>query len=846
MGLFHFEKSRLNPKLVPQRRIVTREGTVYATTLWVNPNKPTAGQLDIFAEAEILQARAVDNLKPGATVRYLFSGKQAVGIISSASAGMYMVGSRSVPSSSILEVLAETDSKKIHSLIAEATPENRSVTEAMLFGASQPEKPKKPAPYEFVPTETIFEGMETDDYRGVDISRIGLIPDTALDSHPTWIPPLTDKLFESLYNRVGVVKLGPDDYMMVGPGQKYFRCGVDVLACTQDFYMKRAKRDMAIKNKERAAKYPDWKGAKQQVKMLSEIRVANANTRLLRSLGVPTGYTQILNAIADMKQKMLDMNLQVEEDSSSYYKGQETSYGDKGTRPDLLERYGVLVKRQNGDSITKTEVEDISTALDKVFGVFGDRSSMARIFGLKISHSGKVLMHARKAYGIFSARHRAIGVTMQTGATGFGFTLSHEWAHFMDNYLGTKQKRHFASDDWDSTAGKVAKAFRSSMREAQKSDYQNRTCECFARALEQYFATVNGEADEYQADRNGNGNHPTRERFEAVVRPLVEDFFRENDELLKALNKTGLVLKPILAVRGGRTHQTHRWTLVNKPESKISVLSGNFTSKGMTTNADLVEVQRILKDKEWGCKAVGIRIVDKGYDGYNSKIGEVLPKSHKWKDGEWTDKMINGTSSIAIDAKIKPVTYSGYMGRRILVIGSDKFRKGEDVGEIVIQNAKVLAIYDLPSNTAKSLTWSGYKLQGRTKIHSMDISIENKKGSVRRGVDPDGHAWETKMHYAYGYIRGTVGKDKDHLDCFIGPNPESRKVFIVHQNNPDTGEYDEDKIMLGFLSRQDAKRAYLGQYDRPGFFGSMDETDIETFKTKAFKDSSKGKKLIVR
>lgn len=146
----------------------------------------------------------------------------------------------------------------------------------------------------------------------------------------------------------------------------------------------------------------------------------------------------------------------------------------------------------------------------------------------------------------------------------------------------------------------------------------------------------------------------------------------------------------------------------------------------------------------------------------------------------------------------------------------------------------------------KSLTWSGFPLQGRMKVHGMDISIENRKGSVRRGVDKDGHAWKTKMHYAYGYIRGTVGRDKDHLDCYVGPDKESLKVFIVHQNDPATGAYDEDKVMLGWNSAEEAKAAYLKQYDRPGFFGSMDETDIDTFRAKALAKKNHGKKLVLK
>jgi hypothetical protein len=143
----------------------------------------------------------------------------------------------------------------------------------------------------------------------------------------------------------------------------------------------------------------------------------------------------------------------------------------------------------------------------------------------------------------------------------------------------------------------------------------------------------------------------------------------------------------------------------------------------------------------------------------------------------------------------------------------------------------------------KSLTFSGHPLQGREKVQGMDISIENKKGSTRSGADKDGHEWHTEMRYDYGYIRGTVGVDKDHLDAYIGPNPESEIVYIVNQNDPVTGKFDEQKVMLGFNSEGEAKAAYLKQYDRPGFFGDIVKMDIDTFKEEAFNPGNKGKPL---
>jgi hypothetical protein len=143
--------------------------------------------------------------------------------------------------------------------------------------------------------------------------------------------------------------------------------------------------------------------------------------------------------------------------------------------------------------------------------------------------------------------------------------------------------------------------------------------------------------------------------------------------------------------------------------------------------------------------------------------------------------------------------------------------------------------------TRKSLTWSGYELEDRYKFAGFNISIENKKGSVRSGKDKDGHEWHSNMHYDYGYIRGTEGVDGDHVDVYIGPDEESQSVYIVHQNDPVTGKYDEDKVMLGFSSMHDAKKAYLKQYDRPGFLGKIDIIPIEEFREKVLSKKYHGK-----
>ncbi|MCQ2086616.1 MAG: hypothetical protein MJZ37_00870 [Bacilli bacterium] len=141
----------------------------------------------------------------------------------------------------------------------------------------------------------------------------------------------------------------------------------------------------------------------------------------------------------------------------------------------------------------------------------------------------------------------------------------------------------------------------------------------------------------------------------------------------------------------------------------------------------------------------------------------------------------------------------------------------------------------------KSLTYSGFPLQGRRKFAGFNISIENKKGSYREGTDSNGHKWRVKMYHDYGYIRGTVGTDGDHVDCYLGPNENAKNVYIVHQQNPETKKYDEDKCMLGFNSLAEAKAAYKKQYDRPGFLQSITTMDLEEFRSKVLDPKNKGK-----
>ena len=120
------------------------------------------------------------------------------------------------------------------------------------------------------------------------------------------------------------------------------------------------------------------------------------------------------------------------------------------------------------------------------------------------------------------------------------------------------------------------------------------------------------------------------------------------------------------------------------------------------------------------------------------------------------------------------------------------------------------------------------------RFQGLDISIENPKGSVRSGKDRDGHEWRTKMVCDYGYIKGTMGVDKDHVDCYIGPDKDADTVYIVHQRKAGNWkDFDEDKCMIFFRSEDAAKKAYLKHYDDKRFLGPVTAMPMDEFKEKA-------------
>ena len=143
----------------------------------------------------------------------------------------------------------------------------------------------------------------------------------------------------------------------------------------------------------------------------------------------------------------------------------------------------------------------------------------------------------------------------------------------------------------------------------------------------------------------------------------------------------------------------------------------------------------------------------------------------------------------------------------------DVVHSGE--GETPLSEKIATASAEVNTEPTEAQKEAGNYKKGHVQVGTFDITIEQPQGSVRKGTDADGKQWENKMNNTYGYIRGAVGVDGDHIDVFLSNDIDGwngRKVFVVDQYNPD-GSFDEHKVMLGFNDADEAKSDYLANYE---------------------------------
>ena len=232
---------------------------------------------------------------------------------------------------------------------------------------------------------------------------------------------------------------------------------------------------------------------------------------------------------------------------------------------------------------------------------------------------------------------------------------------------------------------------------------------------------------------------------------------------------------------------------------------------------------------------------ESGGDGLREGGGEVLPREQLDQTGGTGE--VEGRESAGPDIdRTDGATQEG-SSRGLVPFVAPSPKENEtplDYAERIVQ-AKRLHDEELKvdTNPSEAQKEAGNYKKGHIKINGFDVSIEQPVGSVRSGKDASGKEWSQVMNNTYGYIRGTESVDGDHIDVFLGPDMNSDMVYVVDQVNTD-GSFDEHKVMIGFSSLEDARSAYLSNYE-DGWQGLGNITGVALDEFKKWIDSSKRK-----
>ena len=209
-------------------------------------------------------------------------------------------------------------------------------------------------------------------------------------------------------------------------------------------------------------------------------------------------------------------------------------------------------------------------------------------------------------------------------------------------------------------------------------------------------------------------------------------------------------------------------------------------------------------------------------EGYGGSRGLGSDSSRRGVDeGNRQGEEISGREASS-ESEIGEGTDSGRTGRQ--ETGSLEHGEGSVVrGAHLPQEASFgerlkNAIAETEPNPSEAQKKAGNYKKGHLSFGGYDFTVETPKGTTRSGKDEQGKPWSVTMHDTYGYILGKIGVDGDHIDMFINDGADldtfDGNVYVVDQVTPETGEFDEHKVMYGYPSEEAATEAYLANYSK--------------------------------
>ncbi len=137
----------------------------------------------------------------------------------------------------------------------------------------------------------------------------------------------------------------------------------------------------------------------------------------------------------------------------------------------------------------------------------------------------------------------------------------------------------------------------------------------------------------------------------------------------------------------------------------------------------------------------------------------------------------------------------------------------------------------------------------RYVVQGLPIAVEFKAGTNREGVNKKtGVKWTRKMYADYGEIfaLGTEGTDGDPVDVYVGPDRDAPNAYVIDQLvvfGDRKGEFDEQKVMLGCQTADEAKELYLKHMPSAAFFGGMKTIPVRDLVYRLIDPGHRGERL---
>lgn len=295
-----------------------------------------------------------------------------------------------------------------------------------------------------------------------------------------------------------------------------------------------------------------------------------------------------------------------------------------------------------------------------------------------------------------------------------------------------------------------------------------------------------------------------------------------------------------------------RFSLNYEGKDKAGVLSNGIKQETGLGRKDFDKLQILAKEGEG--KTVP-EFVHSLYDNMPEQL-----KQMGYSNQDIRDAFLNLISSVENYSDLKNYTLNNKVAEaeqqlRTLEHQEEEMMEEANSYEINDETASFAdrletAISETETEPTEAQKKAGNYKKGHLSFGGYDFTVETPKGVTRSGKDEQGKPWSVTMHDTYGYILGKIGVDGDHIDMFINDAADldtfDGNVYVVDQVNPETGEFDEHKVMYGYPDEAAATKAYLSNYSK-GWKGLGKVTSVPkvTFdkwlessdrKTKPFRD----------